>query len=101
MNTLKRPLFSILISTWVAIVAAGCAHYPVNQPLKQVDPQSGYRGKYMGTPGNSENLLLYLTFSGGGTRAAALSYGVLEELRVENRGHIFKSQFSIDSTVVT
>lgn len=35
----------------------------------------------MGTPGKSENLLLYLTFSGGGTRAAALSYGVLEELR--------------------
>jgi NTE family protein len=35
----------------------------------------------MGTPGNSQNLLLYLTFSGGGTRAAAFSYGVLEELR--------------------
>ena len=60
---------------------AGCASYSVNQPLKQVDPQSGYRAKFMGTPGNSENLLLYLTFSGGGTRAAALSYGVLEELR--------------------
>jgi NTE family protein len=49
--------------------------------LKQVDPQSGYRAKFMGSPGNSENLFLYLTFSGGGTRAAALSYGVLEELR--------------------
>ncbi len=73
-------------SWWVAVfifavIASGCAHYPVNQPLKQVDPQTGYRGKYMGVPGNSEDLLLYLTFSGGGTRAAALSYGVLEELR--------------------
>jgi NTE family protein len=73
-------LWSLAIVAWV-IVAAGCAHYPVNQPLKQVDPESGYRGKYMGVPGNSENLLIYLTFSGGGTRAAALSYGVLEELR--------------------
>jgi len=66
---------------FAAAIATGCAHYPVNQPLKQVDPQSGYRAKFTGTPGNSENLLLYLTFSGGGTRAAALSYGVLEELR--------------------
>ena len=66
---------------FAAAIATGCAHYPVNQPLKQVDPQGGYRGRYMGTPGNSENLLLYLTFSGGGTRAAALSYGVLEELK--------------------
>ncbi len=75
------------VSWWVAalifagVIASGCSHYPVNQPLKQVDPQSGYRGKYMAVPGNSEDLLLYLTFSGGGTRAAALAYGVLEELR--------------------
>ena len=45
----------------VALVTIGCAHYPLNQPLKQADPQSGYRAKYMGTPGNSEKLLLYLT----------------------------------------
>ena len=65
----------------VALLAAGCTRYPDNEPLKQVAPQSGYRGKFMGTPGNTENMLFYLTFSGGGTRAAALSYGVLEELR--------------------
>jgi NTE family protein len=59
----------------------GCAHYTVNQPLSQVDPESGYRGKFMGQPGNSDELLLYLTFSGGGTRASAFSYGVLEELK--------------------
>jgi NTE family protein len=77
----KRFFFIILTLAWVTVVTIGCAHYPVNQPLNQVDPQSGYRPKFMGTPGNSQHLLLYLTFSGGGTRAAAFSYGVLEELR--------------------
>ncbi len=73
-----RPLAAVIFG---AVVVTGCAHYPINEPLKQINPQSGYRGKYMGTPGNSENLLLYLTFSGGGTRASAFSYGVLEEFR--------------------
>src|SRR5512139_2977455 len=65
----------------VILITAGCAHYPVNQPLEQYDKTSGYRESFMGVPGNSDELLLYLTFSGGGTRAAAFSYGVLEELR--------------------
>jgi NTE family protein len=78
---LKRLFFPIFTSVWIALVVIGCAHYPVNHPLKQVDPQGGYRARSMGTPGNSENLMFFLTFSGGGTRAAAFSYGVLEELR--------------------
>ncbi len=60
---------------------SGCMHYPVNKPLATVDPHSGYRGRFMGQPGNSDEMLLFLCFSGGGTRAAAFSYGVLEELR--------------------
>jgi len=60
---------------------AGCAHYPVNQAVRQVDPQGGYRGRNLIDPANDEQLLLMLTFSGGGTRAAAFSYGVLETLR--------------------
>ena len=27
------------------IVTSGCAHYPINQPLRQSDPQGGYRAK--------------------------------------------------------
>jgi len=60
---------------------AGCAHYPVNHPLIQADPQAGYRARNLIGPENDEHLLLLMTFSGGGTRAAAFSYGVLEAFR--------------------
>ncbi len=77
---MKRLFLSIVTSTLIGIVV-GCAHYPINQPITEVHPDAGYRPAQIKAPGNSDNLLLYLTFSGGGTRAAALSYGVLEELR--------------------
>jgi NTE family protein len=75
----KRALMDALLL--VFSFTAGCAHYPVNQPIKEVRLDAGYRAATMKTPDNSDSLLLYLTFSGGGMRAAALSYGVLEELR--------------------
>ena len=78
-NWLFQPL--ILGMAVVFILSSGCSQYRVNTPIERYDPSTGYRGKFMGRPGNSENLLLYLTFSGGGTRAAALSYGVLEVLK--------------------
>ncbi|MCX5851564.1 MAG: patatin-like phospholipase family protein [Deltaproteobacteria bacterium] len=49
--------------------------------MDQYDPSYGYRIKSTGREGNSEELLLILSFSGGGTRAASFSYGVLEALR--------------------
>jgi len=78
---MKRLFLPILVSTWIGIVVGGCAHYPVNQPITEVRPDADYRATRMKASGTSDNLLLYLTFSGGGTRAAALSYGVLEELQ--------------------
>jgi NTE family protein len=62
---------------------AGCASRPINEPITQVDPQAGYR-PYRLIPqrqNNDPHTLFILAFSGGGTRAAAFSYGVLEELR--------------------
>ena len=68
----------------VAIVfffVTGCtAHFPVNPPLEHYQPNHGYRLKNLRVPGNSEELLFMVAFSGGGTRSSALAYGVLEEL---------------------
>lgn len=62
------------------LLVNGCAHYPPNAPLTSIDPSAGYRFQKTTSPTNSSDLLLMLAFSGGGTRAASLSYGVLEEL---------------------
>ena len=65
----------------VVALLAGCAHYPVNDPLATHTPGSGYRFGETPAGANTNSLFVCLTFSGGGTRAAALSYGVMEKLR--------------------
>ncbi len=67
----------------LALVLVGCASRPINEPISVVDPQGGYRPSALipRRPNNDPHTLFVLSFSGGGTRAAALSYGVLEELR--------------------
>jgi NTE family protein len=63
--------------------ALGCGTYfRVNKPLAAWDPEKGYRAELHERPQASEELELLLAFSGGGTRAAAFAYGVLEELAV-------------------
>lgn len=74
------------MTTWMlaalATLVGGCAAYrPANARLEHWDPRYGYRpGVTMGERPMGD-VLLVLSFSGGGTRAAALSYGVLQELR--------------------
>jgi NTE family protein len=65
------------------LVLAGCATRPINVRLSQLDPNTGYRPSLLMPKrvNNDPSTLFFLAFSGGGTRAAALSYGVLEELR--------------------
>jgi NTE family protein len=78
---MKRRSLLFLFTVLLVILGAGCAHYPINQPLQQYDPEAGYRGKNLRDPAKDERILMILSFSGGGTRAAAFSYGVLETLR--------------------
>lgn len=73
-------LLSILL--WViAGILSGCATRPVNPPVTQVDPDGGYRLETRHRKAVDQDNLVILAFSGGGTRAAAFSYGVLEFLR--------------------
>src|SRR5271165_3864291 len=70
--------FALLV--FFALLVNGCATFPRNAPLVSSDPSAGYRFRQTTSPTNSSDLLLMLAFSGGGTRAASLSYGALEEL---------------------
>jgi NTE family protein len=79
---LRLPHRPILAIAALGLLLGGCASRPVNPPIGQVDAASGYR--YQTRPARSDNssrALVVLAFSGGGTRAAAYSFGVLEELR--------------------
>jgi len=70
---------ALLLLSFLAL-ASGCAHWPPTPRLERAGAP-GYRIDEASRPGQSDDLLVILAFSGGGTRAAALGYGVLEELR--------------------
>jgi len=61
----------------------GCASRPVNERIVDAATEDGYSvlRHVEGRPNHDPSTLFVLAFSGGGTRAAAFSYGVLEELR--------------------
>lgn len=66
----------------IFILFTGCAHHIVNDQSQNFDEQSGYRFDTLDSGVlNSDSLFVCLLFSGGGTRAAALSYSIMEALR--------------------
>ncbi len=76
-----RPNLCCWVACFTLLWLGGC--YPVNPALSRFDPQAGYRYESLtatDAPSDSDNMFVALSLSGGGTRAAAFAYGVLEEL---------------------
>jgi NTE family protein len=75
-------LSGLLVACLFLLVSLnGCAKTQIeNQPLSKFEQGKGYAAKFTNIQ-NGTKLKVVLAFSGGGTRAAALAYGVLKELR--------------------
>lgn len=79
-STRLRATLTALAAT-TALLLAGCASRPVNPRLETIDLAAGYRDTNRTRTKSLDDTEIIITFSGGGTRAAAFSFGVLEELR--------------------
>lgn len=90
-NFEKAPSKVALITLMCTTLLSGCASYGVvvNEPAeRQSTPEKRYTMKAVvrGTE-RSDDISFMISFSGGGTRAAALAYGVLLELRETQTTH--------------
>ena len=72
---------TLLASSMVLLTACHSILYQPAKTLSQIDPEKGYRlEKTMQQALKKENLVI-VTFSGGGSRAVSLGYGVLEQFQ--------------------
>jgi NTE family protein len=79
-----RTTLQLILATVICLAIFGCEYVrpTLNQPLAKWDRQYGYRFPNLAPPeeGNSNSLFVMTSFSGGGTRASTLAFGVLREL---------------------
>ncbi len=98
----QRIFPSVFLMCCMTVFLSGCATtYPSNPPLHQVVPNAGYEFQNVRKEtGKSNEVLVLLAFSGGGTRAAAFSYGVLKELsgtEISGQGHTHRLSDEVDA----
>ena len=75
------PLRAGLTLAVSLLLLGGCATRPINPPIAHYTPSTAHQFETLERQRGDQQDLVILAFSGGGTRAAAFSYGVLEALR--------------------
>lgn len=90
------PIALTLLLLVVALLGGCAAPVMLGDPLAAPAGQGGYRFDTAAPTRHRDDLLLILTFSGGGTRAAALAYGVLEQMRADEVQHDGRSHRLIE-----
>ncbi|WP_425258811.1 patatin-like phospholipase family protein [Rubrivivax sp. RP6-9] len=77
---LRGRVAGLAAAVLLAAAGAGCssAHYLVNAPQRDsAAPAAGYSLRHLEAVNNTDSLLVVLTLSGGGYRAAALAHAVM------------------------
>lgn len=91
---------SVSLAIASAFLLGACATRPINPPIERYVPDNA-RVERSGESDAEKRILIILAFSGGGTRAAAFSYGVLEALRrtvlVSPEGKTFRLLDQVDA----
>ena len=77
-GSITRLTGSILALALLAGCVSGNFNQPDNQPIQSLPEVRDYGAHY--APGFGEETIIGLSFSGGGMRAAAFSYGAIKEL---------------------
>lgn len=90
-----------LLASGALMLVSGCTTmYPTNPPLDHVGDDNRYVFQnVVEESAESSELMVLLAFSGGGTRAASFSYGVLKELaatRLDVGGKSYRLSEQID-----
>ena len=76
------PFKSSLLACSIALLTAcNSITYHPTKTIEQIDPQKGYRLENAMQQALQKENLVIMTFSGGGSRAASLGYGVLEQFQ--------------------
>ena len=101
---MRHPVFAIFV-VCLALLFSACANFSaVDKPLSRWTPQEVRKVSKQIAGDRSGEMLVLVAFSGGGTRAAAFSYGVLQELaatkvRTEKGGRSLLHEIDMISSV--